>query len=112
MKDVYACNVAVIDRHNPMSKRINIVLPDRTLAVLDRVASKGNRSRFISRAVLHFIEAQGQETLRERLKREALANAERDVTMAAEWFPLEEEVSGRRSSAVTRREIKRKAKRA
>ena len=30
-----------------MSKRINIVLPDETLAVLDRVAAKGARSRFI-----------------------------------------------------------------
>jgi metal-responsive CopG/Arc/MetJ family transcriptional regulator len=42
-----------------MSKRINIVLPDKTLAVLDRVATKGKRSQFISRAVLHFIESQG-----------------------------------------------------
>jgi CopG family transcriptional regulator/antitoxin EndoAI len=76
-----------------MNKRINITLPDKTLAVLDRVAPKGNRSRFISRAVLHFIESHGKETLRERLKREALANAGRDVEMAAEWFPLEEEAS-------------------
>jgi len=74
-----------------MSKRINIVLPDRTLAVLDRVASKGNRSQFISRAVQHFIESQGKEILRERLKREAIANADRDLEMAAEWFTLEEE---------------------
>jgi len=77
-----------------MSKRINIVLPDKTLAVLDRVATKGNRSQLISRAVLHFIEAQGKETLRERLKLEALENAERDVAMAAEWFFLEEETAG------------------
>jgi CopG family transcriptional regulator/antitoxin EndoAI len=76
-----------------MSKRINITLPDKTLAVLDRVAPKGDRSRFISRAVLHFIESQGKETLRERLKREALANAGRDLEMAAQWFPLEEEAS-------------------
>ena len=76
-----------------MSKRINITLPDKTLAVLDRVAPKGNRSQFISRAVLHFIESHGKETLRESLKREALANASRDVEMAAEWLPLEEEAS-------------------
>jgi CopG family transcriptional regulator / antitoxin EndoAI len=76
-----------------MSKRINIVLPDKTLAVLDRVAAKGSRSQFISRAVLHFIESQGKETLRERLKREAIANAPRDIEMAAEWFPLEEEAA-------------------
>jgi CopG family transcriptional regulator/antitoxin EndoAI len=80
-----------------MNKRINIVLPEKTLAVLDRVASKGNRSRFISRAVLHFVESQGKASLRERLKQEALANAGRDVEMAAEWFPLEEEACERSS---------------
>jgi CopG family transcriptional regulator/antitoxin EndoAI len=73
-----------------MSKRINIVLPDQTLSILDRVATKGNRSRLISRAILDFIESQGKATLRERLKREALANAERDVEMAAEWFALQD----------------------
>ena len=76
-----------------MSKRINIILPDNTLAVLDRVAPRGNRSQFISQAVLHFIGSRGKESLRERLKREALVNAERDVEMAAEWFALEEEAS-------------------
>jgi CopG family transcriptional regulator/antitoxin EndoAI len=78
-----------------MSKRINIVLPDKTLAVLNRVAPKGNRSQLISRAVLQFIEAQGKQTLRQRLKVEALENAERDVAMAAEWFPLEEAMASR-----------------
>ena len=29
--------------------------------------------------------------LRSRLKEEAIANADRDLAMAAEWFPLEEE---------------------
>jgi hypothetical protein len=31
------------------------------------------------------------EQLRARLKQEALANAERDAQMTAEWLPLEEE---------------------
>jgi len=79
-----------------MSKRINVILPERTLAVLDRVASKGNRSRFISKAVIHYIESHGKQTLRERLKAGYEANAEESLKMALEWFPLEEEVwSGR-----------------
>src|ERR1019366_5025714 len=41
-----------------MSKRIYIILPDKTVAVLDRVASKGTRSRFIDRAVRHYVETQ------------------------------------------------------
>lgn len=76
-----------------MSKRINIVLPDTTVSVLDRVTTKGARSQFISEAVLHFVETHGKQNLRERLKHEALANAERDLAIAAEWFPLEDEAS-------------------
>ena len=94
-----------------MSKRINIVLPDKTLAVLDRVATKGHRSQFISRAVLHFIESQGKQMLRARLKREAIANAGRDIDMAAEGFPLgKEAVAIAASPPVKRRPITSKAK--
>jgi CopG family transcriptional regulator/antitoxin EndoAI len=74
-----------------MSKRINIMLPERTLAVLDRVAPKGNRSRFVSKAVLHYVETQGRQSLREQLKAGYLANADESLKIAAEWFPLEEE---------------------
>jgi CopG family transcriptional regulator/antitoxin EndoAI len=75
-----------------MSKRINIILPDKTVAVLDRVTTKGSRSRFIDRAVRQLIETESKANLRARLKEEAIANAERDLAMAAEWFPLEEAV--------------------
>ena len=74
-----------------MSKRINIVLPEKTVNVLDRVTTKGNRSRFIDRAVLHYIETHGRQKLREQLAVGYRANAERDLAMAAAWFPLEEE---------------------
>ena len=74
-----------------MSKRINIILPDKTVAVLDRVTTKGSRSRFIDRAVRQLVATEGRANLRSRLKEEAIANADRDLAMAAEWFPLEEE---------------------
>src|SRR5947207_13477910 len=74
-----------------MSKRINIVLPDTTMAVLDRVTAKGARSRFIDHAVRHYVETQGRQSLGEQLKAGYRANAERDLAIAAEWFPLEEE---------------------
>ena len=80
-----------LGRTKIMSKRINIILPDKTVAVLDRVATKGTRSRFIDRAVRHYVESQGNASLREQLKAGYRANAERDLAMAAEWFPLEEE---------------------
>ena len=92
-----------------MSKRINIILPDKTAAVLDRVTTKGNRSRFIDRAVRTLIETEAKANLRARLKDEAIANAERDPGIAAEWFPIEEEAE---RLAETRRSEKRTRKRA
>lgn len=75
-----------------MSVRINIILPETTVNVLDRVAAKGSRSRFIDRAVLHYVEAQGKQHLRKQLEAGYRANAQQDLEMAAEWFALEEEV--------------------
>lgn len=74
-----------------MNKRINVILPSTTIAVLDRVVKRGNRSALIDRAVQFYVKAQSSRNLRDRLKEEALANSQRDLEMAAEWFPLEEE---------------------
>jgi len=74
-----------------MNKRINVVLPVETLKVLDRVAPRGNRSRLISEAVLHYVESRAKSNLADRLKAGALANAKRDLEIAQEWFSLDEE---------------------
>lgn len=76
-----------------MSKRINIVLQDETLALLDWVTPKGTRSSFIDRAVRNLVETASKTNLRDRLKAEAIANADRDLAMVAEWFPCEEEAA-------------------
>jgi metal-responsive CopG/Arc/MetJ family transcriptional regulator len=65
-----------------MSKRVNVMLPDATVAVLDRVAPKGKRSSFISEAVLSYVKTRGEQNLEERLKQGCLANAERDLEIA------------------------------
>jgi CopG family transcriptional regulator/antitoxin EndoAI len=88
-----------------MSKRINIILPDKTVAVLDRVTTKGSRSRFIDRAVRQLVETEGRANLRSLLKEEAIANADRDLAMAAEWFPLEEEAWQTFEASRTKRKI-------
>jgi CopG family transcriptional regulator/antitoxin EndoAI len=74
-----------------MSKRINIVLPEKTVAVLDRLTTKGTRSRFINDAVVYYVDKKGKQNLRKQLKIGCQANAERDLEIAAEWFPLDEE---------------------
>jgi metal-responsive CopG/Arc/MetJ family transcriptional regulator len=91
-----------------MSKRINIVLSDKTVAVLDRVTAKGTRSQFIDRAVRHLVETESKANLRERLKAEAIENAERDLALATEWFLLEEEATTRLAERGSTRKPARK----
>ena len=74
-----------------MSKRINILLPDMTIQALDRVATKGTRSRFVSDAVLYYIRQRGMRNLRTQLKSGYQANATESMKIAAEYFPLEEQ---------------------
>lgn len=74
-----------------MTKRINVVLPIETIKLLDRVAPKGNRSRLISDAVVHYISSRSKANLAERLKQGAMANGPRDLHMTEEWFSLDEE---------------------
>jgi CopG family transcriptional regulator / antitoxin EndoAI len=74
-----------------MRRRINITLPDETVRLIDRVAAKGDRSRFIAEAVTHYVSATGRAELRKRLKEGALRRAERDRRLATEWFLLEAE---------------------
>jgi len=82
-----------------MSKRINIMLPEGTIAVLDRVAPRGDRSRFISAAVLYYVESKGKQSLREKLKAGYLANADENLKIATEWFPVEEQAWKKTHSA-------------
>ncbi len=74
-----------------MSKRINIILPEETLRVLDRVAKPGERSRFISEAIQHYVTTTGTAKLREQLKQGATARSKRDLEIAGEYFALEQE---------------------
>ena len=74
-----------------MQQRINITLPEETIGLIDRITKNGNRSGFIDRAIKFYVEAVGQANLKQRLKEGAIKHAERDLQVAEEWFPLEEE---------------------
>lgn len=73
-------------------KRINITLPESTVALLESVADKGGRSRLIDDAVKLYVENLKGNTLRQQLKEGAIARAERNLQMAKEWSQLEDEV--------------------
>jgi CopG family transcriptional regulator/antitoxin EndoAI len=79
-----------------MHRRINITLPEQTARLIERVAAKGDRSRFIAEAVTHYVGTTGRAQLRKRLKEGALRRAERDLRLTRDWFHLDEEAWPRR----------------
>jgi CopG family transcriptional regulator/antitoxin EndoAI len=79
--------VSVNEPPTQMSKRINIVLPDKTLAVLNRVAPKGTRSQFIDRAVRHLVATESKTNLRQRLKRKRLKMPSVTLRLPPNGFP-------------------------
>ena len=86
-----------------MSRRINIILPDETVRVLDRVAPKGSRSRLISEAVMQYVTSKARSNLAERVKQGASINAQRDLEMAQEWFSVDEEAWQQRKPPARRK---------
>ena len=46
-----------------MAQRINIILPEATVRTIDRMARPGQRSRFIDRAVQHYVTTASAEAL-------------------------------------------------
>ena len=74
-----------------MNKRINIVLPEKTIRRLDRIAKAGERSRFIDAAVRHYIDQQSTEALRARLEAAAIRDRDLDREIADEWSEADHE---------------------
>ena len=75
-----------------LHKRLNITLPESTVALLETVADKGARSTFIDVAIKSYIKQIQQENLRENLKTGAIARSQRDLSVSEEWFNVEEEL--------------------
>ena len=73
-------------------KRINIVLPESTVALLETVANKGEKSSFIDKAIKTYIKESKRNSLREQLKEGAIVRSERDANLSNEWFEIEEEL--------------------
>ncbi len=73
-------------------RRLNITLPESTVALLETVANKGERSIFIDIAIKSYIKQNKQESLRESLKTGAIARGQRDLAVSEEWFDVEEEL--------------------
>ena len=74
-----------------MRLRLNVILPEETVRLLDRAAARGNRSRLIDQAVRRYLRGRNLARLRKLLREGALQRAARDLGLAEEWFSLDEE---------------------
>ena len=76
-----------------MHQRVNVTLPEETIALIDRLARKVgvNRSRFLDRAARYYVRAVGRSNLKKLLKEGARARAEENLRTAEEWFPADAE---------------------
>lgn len=79
-----------------MHRRINVSLPEETLRLLDRVSEKRDRSGLIDRAIKQYVERRGRANLRRQLKEGYRQRSDFDLAIAEEWFPIEQEVWGRK----------------
>ena len=73
-----------------MQRRINISLSEESVRLLDQLAPRGDRSRYIEQLVKR--SARDRSELRRLLKERAIRHAESDRQLAAEMDPLSDEV--------------------
>ncbi|MCI0585370.1 MAG: hypothetical protein L0323_00855, partial [Planctomycetes bacterium] len=66
-------------------------LSRKTLALLDETVGERGRSLLIGRALRHYLDFSCRAAIEERMAEGAKRRAARDLRMAQEWFPLEEE---------------------
>jgi hypothetical protein len=80
-------------------RRITISIPETTLRLLDKVAPKGDRSRFITEAVHAYVASRNRTRLKAELEAGAIASASRDLALVAEWSSLDlDTLPGRKRS--------------
>ena|SRR5271167_305081 len=75
-----------------MNKRLNIVLPETTVRSIARLAKPGERSRFIDRAVRHYVATQSTEALKAQLQQTAVRDRDLDREVAEEWSAVDQEI--------------------
>lgn len=75
-----------------MNKRLNIVLPETTVRIIARLTKPGERSRFIDRAVQHYVATRSTEAIRTQLERAALRDRDLDRQVTEDWLAVDQEI--------------------
>jgi len=100
-----------------MVRRINVILPEATVRTIDRLSRPGQRSRFIERAVQHYVTTASPEALQERLKQAALRDHDLDLEIASDWFAVDQaqwqklDKQEKQQAQVGRKEVKSTSRR-
>lgn len=72
-----------------MQRRINVSFSEEAVRLLDRMAPRGDRSRFLEQLVMRT--ARDREVLRARLEEGYIRRARRDREVAGEWDSVADE---------------------
>jgi CopG family transcriptional regulator/antitoxin EndoAI len=86
-----------------MTRRINVVLPETTIRTIDRMAKPGERSRFIHRAVEHYISTQSTEAVQKRLEAALLRDEDIDRETMADWSAVDHDTWQQLNAAESQR---------
>jgi hypothetical protein len=85
------CLQAVKRNSNDKAHQYHPVSSQETVRTIDRMAPPGQRSRFIERAVQHYVATASPEALEERLKQAAIRDRDLDLEIANDWFAVDQE---------------------
>lgn len=74
-----------------MYRRLNVSLRRETVGLLDRLTTKGDRSRFIDVAIRRTARELSRARLRRLLEEDGRVNRDRDLAMVEEWAAVDAE---------------------
>ncbi|MCL5773750.1 MAG: hypothetical protein M1536_05150 [Firmicutes bacterium] len=76
-------------------KRVTFSLSEEIINLLNKSASENKKSDFVEKAISDYAGRIQKDALNKRLKEGYLANAEQDIKIAEEFYPLEQEACGK-----------------
>ncbi len=75
-----------------MYQQINITLPQKTIELIDGLATQDERNKLIDEAINFYVIDRQKQALQQQLQEGAIYHSKRDLSLAEDWFNLEEEV--------------------
>lgn len=75
-----------------MYQEIKIALPQETIELIDSLGSQEDRSQLINKAINFYVIDRQKQLLQQQLREGAIRRSERDLSLAEDWFNLEEEL--------------------